>query len=164
LHTPPPAEQKLWMRVLAPDDAADIIQEAAAEAHAGLLALLEAPVREEVLELLTYGEDRAGGLMSPRFACVRPGMSRDEALSALCRQAKGQLETPYYVYVLDRQQRLLGVVSFWELFMAPTGKTVQELMRTDVVTVTDVQDQEAVVAIIAQYDLLAVPVIDGQAG
>jgi magnesium transporter len=159
--TLPPAEQKLWIRVLAPDDAADVIQEAAVEAHAGLLALLEAPVREEVLELLTYGEDRAGGLMSPRFARVRPEMTRDDALAALRRQAKGQLETPYYVYVLDRRQRLIGVVSFWELFMAPAGKTVQELMRTDVVTVTDVQDQEAVVAIIAQHDLLAVPVIDG---
>jgi magnesium transporter len=156
----PLAEQKLWMRMLAPDDAADVIQEASAEERAGLLALLEEPVREDVLKLLTYAEDHAGGLMNPRFARVRPEMTRDEALHALRRQAKDQLETPYYVYVLDRRQRLLGVVSFWELFTAPAGKTMQELMRTDVVSVTEVQDQEAVAALIAQHDLLAVPVVD----
>lgn len=160
VHWLPPAEQKLWMRVLAPDDAADVIQETPTDAHAGLLALLEESVRDEVLQLLTYAEDHAGGLMSPRFARVRPDMTRDEALSALRRQGKEHLETPYYVYVLDRQQRLLGVVSFWELFTASAGRLVRDLMRTDVISVTEVQDQEAVAGLIAQHNLLAVPVVD----
>jgi magnesium transporter len=149
-----------WLRLLAPDDAADVIQEVPPEARPHLLGLLDAPVREDIETLLTYAEDHAGGLMSPRFAQVRMEMTRDEALHALRRQAKRQLETPYYVYVLDRQQHLLGVVSFWELFSAPAHKTVKELMCTEVVTVTEAQDQEAVAAIIAQRDLLAVPVVD----
>ena len=68
--------------------------------------------------LLAYAEDEAGGLMNPRFARVRPDMTVDEAISYLRRQARQTLETFYYVYVLDEQQRLLGVVSFRELFSA----------------------------------------------
>jgi magnesium transporter len=56
--------------------------------------------------------------MSPRFARVRPEMSVDEAISYLRRQARQRLETIYYAYVLDREQRLLGVVSFRDLFLA----------------------------------------------
>jgi magnesium transporter len=157
----PRSEQQRWLRILAPDDVADIIQEAPMEERTGLLGGLEGPVREEVLALLAYAEDHAGGLMSPRFARVRPEMTRDEALRVLRRQAtKEHLETPYYVYVLDRQQRLLGVVSFWELFTAAAGETVQDLMRTDMIAVPEAQDQEAVAAIIAQQDLMAVPVVD----
>jgi magnesium transporter len=157
----PRSEQQRWLRILAPDDVADIIQEAPVEEHTGLLEGLEGPVRQEVLALLAYAEDHAGGLMSPRFARVRPEMTRDEALRVLRRQAtKEHLETPYYVYVLDRQQRLLGVVSFWELFTAAAGETVQDLMRTDMIAVPEAQDQEAVAAIIAQQDLMAVPVVD----
>jgi magnesium transporter len=160
LHDLPRSEQKLWMRLLAPDDAADVIQEASDEAREGLLALLGEPTREEVRALLVYAEDEAGGLMSPRFARVRPEMTRNEALNSLRQLVRNQIETPYYVYVLDRQQRLLGVVSFWELFTAAPDMRVGDLMQTDVVSVTEAQDQESVAAIIAQHDLLAVPVID----
>lgn len=154
------AEQQLWMRLLAPDDAADVIQEAPAEEQQGLLGLLGPTRREEVTGLLAYAEDEAGGLMSPRFAHVRPDMTCNEALHALRMQGRNQLETTSYVYVLDRQRRLLGVMSFWQLFTAPAHVIVQDLMRTDVVSVTAVQDQEIVADVIAQHDLLAVPVVD----
>jgi magnesium transporter len=71
---------------------------------------------------------------------------------------RDQLETPYYVYVLDRQQRLLGVVSFWELFVAAPESKVGDIMHTEVVSVDEAQ--ESVAAIIAQHDLLALPVVD----
>jgi magnesium transporter len=87
-------------------------------------------------------------------------MTSREALSFLRQQAKAHLETPYYLYVLDHEHRLLGVVSFWELFTSPDEILVQEFMRTDIVTVTEAQDQEEVAALIAQHDLLAVPVVD----
>ncbi len=70
------------------------------------------------MALLAYAEDDAGGLMSPRFARVRPDMTVDEAISYLRRQARERVETIYYVYVLDGAQHLLGVVSFRELFFA----------------------------------------------
>jgi magnesium transporter len=156
----PLAEQRLWMRLLAPDDAADVIQEAPPEHRDGLLALLAEPIQEEVRGLLTYGEEEAGGLMNPRFAHVRPEMRSREALAALRQQAKKSLDMPYYIYVLDREQRLLGVVSFRELFMAPTEASVGDLMQAEVISVAEDQDQESVAAVIAQHDFLAVPVVD----
>jgi magnesium transporter len=146
----PRSEQRLWMRLLAPDDVADVIQETPPEEHDGLLALLAAPIHEEVRGLLAYDEEEAGGLMNPRFAVLR-------------QQVKKPLDMPYYIYVLDREQQLLGVVSFRELFMAPAEASVRELMQAEVISVAEDQDQESVAAVIAQYDFLAVPVVD-QAG
>jgi magnesium transporter len=158
----PVGERRLWMRLLAPDDAADVIQEAPHAERAGLLALLDNATRTEVAALLSYAEDEAGGLMNPRYARVRPEMSVDEALSYLRRQARERLETIYYAYVLDAQQRLLGVVSFRELFAAPGDKKVQEVMHPEVVTVSEQMDQEAVSQLFAHHDLIALPVVDAE--
>ena len=156
----PSRERRLWMRLLAPDDAADLIQEVPPDTREALLALLDEPTRIEVMALLAYAEDEAGGLMSPRYARVRPDMRVDEAISYLRRQAREQLETIYYAYVLDAQQRLLGVVSFRELFGASGEKHVREVMRTDVVTISEQLDQEAVSLLFAQHHLMALPVVD----
>jgi len=158
----PSPERQLWMRQLAPDDAADLIQEAPEPERAALLGLIDADTRREVTALLAYAEDDAGGLMSPRYARLRADMTVDEAISYLRRQARERLETIYYIYVLDPDQRLIGVVSFRELFAAPPDKTVRDVMRTQVVTVPDDMDQEAVSDVIAQHDLMAVPVCDAQ--
>jgi magnesium transporter len=157
----PAGEQRLWMRLLAPDDAADVVQEAPEEIRGDLLAHLEAATKREVTALLAYAEDAAGGLMSPRFARLRPDMTVDEALSYLRKQAQAnRLETVYQAYVLDADQHLEGVISFRELIAAPGTKRVKEVMETDVVTVRDDLDQEAVARIIAKEDLAAVPVVD----
>src|SRR5712691_3376648 len=108
----PAVDRRGWMRLLAPDDAADAVQAAPEEERDGLLALLDDLARKEVTALLAYAEDQAGGLMSPRFARVRPDMTADEAISHLNKQARERVETIYYVYVLNAQQRLVGVVSF----------------------------------------------------
>lgn len=158
----PAGERQLWIRQLAPDDAADFVQEAPEEERDSLLALIDAETRKEVTALLAYAEDEAGGLMSPRYARLRPEMRVDEAIAYLRRQARERLETIYYIYVLDGEQRLVGVISFRELFAAPPDKTVRDVMRTDVVTVPDDMDQEAVAQTIAEHDLMAVPVLDAQ--
>ncbi len=154
-----PAEQRLWVRLLAPDDAADLIQEADDDRRAELMSLFDEPTRREVRMLLAYAEDDAGGLMSPRYARVRPEMTVDEAILFLRRQANLNLETIYYGYVLTGQ-KLLGVVSFRDLFQAKGDAQVSEVMHADLVTVQDDTDQEAVGAIMAEHDLVAVPVID----
>ncbi len=156
------AERQLWVRQLAPDDAADVLQEAGDEARAELLQLIEPETRREVTALLAYAEDAAGGLMSPRYARLRAEMRVDEAISYLRRQARTQLETIYYIYVLDAEQRLSGVVSFRELFAASPEKTVRDVMHTDVVRVPDDMDQEAVSQVFAESDLMAVPVVDAE--
>jgi len=108
-----PEEQRhVWMRILPPDDAADLIQEAGPEWRDRLLALLDEPTRKEVVALLAYKEDEAGGLMNPRFARLRPDITVDVAISYL-RKAAPTVVTMYYAYVLDHDQHLLGVVG-WE--------------------------------------------------
>jgi magnesium transporter len=150
------------VRLLPPDDAADLLQELDGGEREALAALLDPVTRREVTALLAYAEDEAGGLMSPRFARARPDMTVDEAISYLRRQARRRLETIYYVYVLDPDQRLLGVVSFRDLFAAPGDRLVRDVMETGVVTVSDHDDQEAVGLLLAEKDLLAVPVVDGE--
>jgi magnesium transporter len=156
----PSNERRLWMRLLPPDDAADVIQEAAEEARPGLIGLLDDSARREVTILLAYAEDDAGGLMSPRFARVRPEMTVDEAITYMRKQVNEKLETIYYGYVLDSQQRLLGVVSFRDLFSAKGNAKVSEVMKKDVITVPENMDQEVVGRLFAQHDLMALPVID----
>ncbi len=160
LTTFTPAERQLWMRQLAPDDAADVVQAASANDRDALLGALDAPARREVTALLAYAEDEAGGLMSPRYVRLRPDMTVDEAIAYLRRAARERVETIYYIYVLDAEMRLLGVASFRELFGAQPGALVRDVMRTKIVTVRDDLDQEAVANVIAENGLMAVPVVD----
>jgi magnesium transporter len=89
-------------------------------------------------------------------------MTVDEAISYLRKQARERFETIYYVYVLDDQQRLLGVVSFRELFSAAPERLVRDVMRTDVVVVHEDQDQVSVSRVFAKHSLLAIPVVDAE--
>jgi len=155
-------ERRSWMRLMPPDDAADVIQEAPEEERENLLALLDDPMRKEVAALLAYAEDDAGGLMSPRFARLRPDMRADEAISYLRRQTREGLETIYYVFVLDAGQHLLGVVSFRDLFSAAPDKRVRDIMSTDVVTAREDMDQEELSHLFAQHNFLAMPVVDAE--
>lgn len=155
-------EKRSWIRLLAPDDVADLIQEIGLDSKDDLLSLLDPQTKREVTALLAYAEDAAGGLMSSRFVRLRPDMSVDEAISYIRIQAKTHVETIYYAYVLDSEQRLLGVVSFRELFSAAPGKSINEIMHTDILKVPPEMDQEQIGRIFSQQDLMAVPVVDDQ--
>lgn len=160
-----PGERKTYMRLLPPDDSADVLQSAKPpEFRDDLLRQLDDAARREVNVLLAYAEDTSGGLMNPRFARVRPDMRIDEALAYLRRQARERVETVYYAYALDAQQSLLGVVSLRELFQAQPEKQVREVMRKkeEMVTVLDSMDQEAVSHVFQEHGFAAVPVIDGE--
>ncbi len=156
----PPGQQRLWLRLLAPDDAVDVIQHIDEERREELLGMLDDITRREVIALLAYAEDAAGGLMSPRFARLRPSMTVGEAIRYLQRQAQAELETIYYAYVLDREQRIRGVVSFRELFRARPDAPIDTIMRAAVISVPETLDQEEVARIMAQQDLNALPVVD----
>lgn len=159
LRTMPEGERRIWMRLLAPDDAADLIQLAPKTERDHLLDQLDSATRQEVTALLAYKEDQAGGLMSPRFARLRPEMTVDEAIGYLRRQAT-HLETMYYAYAVDAEQHLLGVVSFRDLFSADRAKTVRDIMRTRFVAATEEMDQEEVARLFSEHHLLAIPVLD----
>ncbi len=158
----PEGERRIWIRILPPDDAADIIQAAHKDMRDQLFGLLDETTRKEVNALLSYKQDVAGGLMNPRFARIPPDLTVDEAIHYLRREAREHLEGIYYVFVLDDAQHLLGVVSFHNLFKATSEKKVREVMRTDVVTVKENEDQEVVSRLFAQYKFMALPVVDFQ--
>ena len=155
-----PGQRRQWMRLLEPDVVADVIQQTGEAHRQMLLHLLDAPTRKEVTALLAYAEDEAGGLMSTRYARLRPQMTADEAISYLRRQAQDKIETIYAAYVLDPDQHLLGVVSFRDLFATDPKRTVSEVMETDVVRVSDEMDQETVSRVFAEHDLNVIPVVD----
>ncbi|MCB0369513.1 MAG: magnesium transporter [Bdellovibrionales bacterium] len=153
-------EKRSWIRLLAPDDVADLIQELGIECRDEILGLVDPQTRREVTALLAYAEDNAGGLMSSRYARLRPDMTVDEAISYLRIQAKTHVETIYYAYVLDNSQVLLGVVSFRELFAANPNKLVRDIMNEDIIKIPVNLDQEQIGRIFSQQNLMALPVID----
>jgi len=158
----PAAERRSWLRLLPPDDAADVIQEADVEERESLLALLDEATLKEVRALLAYAEDDAGGLMNPRYLRVRPDVSVDEAFGYVRKQARDAISHVSYVYVIDADQKLVGVVSLRELFAATPDKTVRDVMTTDLVTAGEDLDQEALSRLFARSDLSAIPVVDQQ--
>jgi magnesium transporter len=155
----PEPERRLWIRLLAPDDAADLVQAARQEDREYILSQLDPMTRREVSALLAYAEDAAGGLMNPRFARLRPEMTVDEAVAYLRRQADS-VETIYYAYALDSEQRLLGLVSLRDLFVSDRTRLVRDIMRMDFIYATEEVDQESVARLFEEHGLLAVPILD----
>lgn len=155
-------EKRSWIRLLAPDDAADLIQEFQPDERPQLLSLLDEVARKEVIALLAYSEDDAGGLMSSRFIRLRPDMSVDEAIRYIRVQARTPVEMIYYAYVINSSQTLEGVISFRELLLSPPNKIVREIMEKELVTIPEDMDQEEVSKRIASIDLMALPVVDAE--
>jgi magnesium transporter len=162
--TLPMKERLVWFRALAPDEAADVIQATEEKDRQALLDMLDSTTRYEVLALLAYAEDVAGGLMNPRYIALKAELSVDEAISYIRRRSREQLEveTIYYIYALDNEQRLIGVASMRDLFRAAPGQKVQDVMRTQPITVSEQQDQEEIGNLFAQHGLVALPVVDDQ--
>ena len=154
----PEGERRLYMRLLAPDDAADVIQDSK-EKRQYLLDLMDDKTMNEVRALLAFREDSAGGLMNPRFARLRPDASIDEAISYL-RQQLGHVETIHYAYVLDENQTLLGVVALKDLVSADPTKTVKDVMTTKIYSVSPNTDQNEIAHLLTEHGIKAVPVVD----
>ncbi len=156
----PLAERLVWVRLLPLDDAADFVQAAPAGHRSGLLALLDDAARREVTALMAYSEDVAGGLMNPRFMRLRPELMVDEAISYLRKQGVDAGVPIHYVYVLDPDQQLLGVVPTHTLFSADPRQTIRDVMKPSPVAVSDDTDQEVVGQLFREHGLLAVPVVN----
>lgn len=155
-------QRRLWMRLLAPDDAADLIQQFPFDDRERLLQLLDPSTRREVTALLAYSEDEAGGLMNTRFIRLRPDVPVDVAIRYIRAQAKQPIEIINYAYVLEHDQKLVGVVSFRDLLVAPPEKLVSEIMTVDVISFPEDMDQEEVSRQFAVHDMSAIPVVDEQ--
>jgi len=155
-----PFDQRSWIGLLALDDMADYVQLLSKNKKEELLNLLGPSTKKELLALLAYAEDHAGGLMNPRYIYLRPEMTVEQAIRYVRAQAKTSIETIYYTYVLDSQQRLVGVASFRDLLLAVSNSLVEEIMATDLVFAKDDSDQEELSRLFTQHNLLAIPIVD----
>lgn len=148
---------------MSPDDRVDLLDETDETVVQELLPLMPADERRDILRLRSYPEDSAGAVMTTDFAKLGESLTVREALAELGRQAE-QLETIYYLYVVDDIDHLRGVVSARQLVSAMTRPETRlvELMETDVAAVDVLDDQEVVASKVARYDLLAIPVVDDE--
>lgn len=160
LEEVPNIERRSWIRLLAPDDTADLIQKFPEETRPQILQLLDTPTMREVIALLAYAEDDAGGLMNPRFIRIRPDVPIDVAIRYIRAQARSEIGTIHYVYVLDHAQKLMGAMSFRDLLLAPPDRFVSEIMKTDLIALPEDMDQEDVGRQFADSGLSALPVVD----
>ncbi|MHB8600800.1 MAG: magnesium transporter [Ktedonobacteraceae bacterium] len=147
------------LETLAPDDAADILADLPPEVAERLLNLMPIAESRSIRELLRYGAETAGGIMTNEVLSLAQDMTVEEALVYL-RQHSEHMEMVYYLYIVDKEQRLAGVVSLRELVVAEPATHLKNLMSPDVIKVTADTDQEQVAQIIAKYNLLGVPVVD----
>ena len=147
---------------IGPDDATDIVQvinQSDPESVENILVAMEPEEAAEIRELLPYGEETAGGLMTPEFVAVFPELRADETVTAL-RSVADEIESVQYVYVIDRNEQLLGVLSLHRLVLSAPQTPVGDLMSTDIWSVRADEDQEVAARIVTERSLLALPVVD----
>jgi magnesium transporter len=143
------------------DDRADLLRRLPEAVRENLLRLVDEADRRDIAKLIQYPENTAGSLMTTDYAWLPANISAEEAIERLRLQAPDK-ETIYYIYVVDEQRRLKGVLSLRDLIMASRRAIVSDLMETNVVSVRDTDDREKVAHDFGEYDLLAIPVVDAE--
>jgi CBS domain-containing protein len=144
---------------MGPDEAADLVADLSEERQEQLLGLMEPEEASDVRELLAYGEETAGGLMTTDFIIVTPEMTAEEVIERL-RELHPDADQVYYLYVTDADGMLVGTITLRGLIVARPETAVREFMRPDPISVAVDLDAEQVGAAIARYNLLALPVVD----
>ncbi len=142
------------------DDVADIIGRLPEEKSKTILDKMKTAESEEVEGLLRYEDDTAGGIMVPDFIALREDVTATEAIQSL-QTEHSDVEMAFYLYVVDEYGKLVGVSSLRQLVVVSPETPLKEFMTTDVFSVQTDMDQEEVAKIVARYDILAVPVVDG---
>lgn len=146
---------------MAPDEAADLLQDLSAEQREELVDLMEKEEGADVEELLSHSENSAGGIMTTDFVALPRELSAAAAIDRL-REMKPDPELAYYLYVIDAEGRLDGVVSLRDLVVASPEELLVSIMDPHILKVEVTTPKEDVASLIAKYDLLAVPVVDAQ--
>ncbi|MFQ5616649.1 MAG: magnesium transporter, partial [Anaerolineales bacterium] len=142
-----------------PDEAADLLGDLPPERASGALAQMEE--LEDVLPLLGYPDETAGGRMTTSYIALRRHTLAEQAIEFL-RQVSPDTNVPYYLFVIDQEKRLSGVVGLRELVISEPHTTMENIMDPDVVSVAADVDQEDAARTMAHYDLSALPVVDDQ--
>jgi magnesium transporter len=160
LESVTPREAAELVSGMTPDDRADTLEEIDEEHADEILAEIPRDEREEIEKLLSYEPDTAGGLMTTDFVSVSADMTVEGALESVRAVARsGKKEAMHNIYTTDERGRVAGVMSLRELLAAPAGAKIADIAWTEVVSVRPSADREEVAGVIANYDLVAVPVV-----
>ncbi len=152
------------LEAMGPDEAADLLAQLPDESAQELLKLMTPKESEDVQELLEYEANSAGGLMTTDYVVLAQEKSVAQALEAVREQVREQDIRAAYIYCVADERAdecaLLGVVSIWELLVAPPDRVLRDIIETDVISVHPDSDPLGVAQIMAKYNLLAVPVVN----
>ncbi len=151
----------LILDAMSQDDIVDLLGDLPEERRKEIIAYLDIEDARDVRELLVYEEDTAGGIMTKDFVVLNKELSIYQAIDTL-RETAPEAETIYYVFVVDKKERLVGVISLRELIVSKPNQLIKEIMNENVISVNVHDDQEEVASIVKKYDLLAVPVVDDE--
>lgn len=155
------SELKEVINELYVDDAVDIVEEMPASVVKRILRASDPDMRKEINEILKYPENSAGSIMTTEYISLKPDMTIIDAIN-LIRNTGVDKETIYTGYV-TKNRSLIGVVTVKDLLLTKNDKTkIEEIMDTNVISVSTLSDQEEVVNVLSKYDLLAVPVVDSE--
>lgn len=141
------------------DDAVDLVEEMPANVVNRILAQADPETRKMINELLQYPENSAGSIMTTEFVYLRPEMTAGESILSIRRSGMDK-ETVNTCYITDNSRHLTGSISLRSLVIADEDTIVSEIMKTNCVSVTTMEDQETVANLFAKYDVLALPVVD----
>ena len=141
------------------DDAVDVIEEMPASVVKRILKTVDAETRQAINQLLKYPDDSAGSLMTIEYVDLRPAMTVEEAFAHI-REHGVDKETIYTCYIIGPTRKLLGAVSVRELLLAKPGTVLRDMMETNVISVTTLDDREEVANLFSHYGLTALPVVD----
>jgi magnesium transporter len=146
---------------MGPDEAADLIADLPEKRRAELLGLMEPEEAQDVRELLAYGEETAGGLMTTDFITVSADETAQQVIDRL-RELKPEADHVYYLYVTEADGTLIGTITLRGLIIATPETRVRDFTRPDPISVTVDTDADEAARAIARYNLLALPVVDDE--
>ncbi len=154
----PPERLASWFQELPSDDAAALIDELPQAVSDAVLVQMRPRESGEVENLLEYAEQTAGRIMNPTVFALPEELTAGEAIQAL--QGSREVEMVFYLYVVDERRHLVGVVSLRRLLLVVPETPLGRIMTTDLISARVDTDQEEVAQSVANYNLLAVPVVD----
>lgn len=155
----PEASQKLILNEMSSDELVDLLETVTPERADKIFEKLHKEDMEEVKELLSYEPDTAGGIMATEFLSVMESMTVGDTLGYLQRESP-DTETAYYLYVLDKEEHLKGVVSLRDIVISNFDTSILDIMHEKVISVPVDMDQEEVGHIFEKYGFLIMPVVD----
>ncbi len=144
---------------MTPDDAADVLGDLPAEKAKEILEHIEKEEAEDIQELLVHEKDTAGGVMTNEFIAYNPEITIQKAIEQFKKDAE-DIETVYYIYIIDENEKLLGVTSLRELLLADPFCHLSDIMEKKLITASQDEDVKVVAEILSKYNLVALPVID----